>query len=42
MRENNENWQTHLSGLIIEISGLNEIFNGYTEYVTLLSKLEGI
>lgn len=42
MRENNENWENHLSALIIEIAGLGEIYNNASSYISLLSKLEGI
>ena len=42
MKENNENWQEQLDNVIIEIAGLNEIFNSYISYLVLLSKLEGL
>lgn len=42
MRENNENWQSHLKSLIVEISGLGEIFTQEQKFILLLSKLEGI
>ena len=42
MRENNENWQGQLETLIIELSGMNEIFNSTIDYLILLSKLEGL
>lgn len=42
MRENNENWQNHLATLIVELSGLGEIYNNLPAYISLLSKLEGI
>ena len=42
MRENNENWETQLSSLIVEISGLGEIFKDKPQYIVLLSKLEGL
>lgn len=42
MRENNEDWKKQLETIIIEISGLNEIFIDNIYYLQLLSKLEGI
>lgn len=42
MREHDENWRSHLNGLIIELSGLGEIYNNTPNYISLLSKLEGI
>lgn len=42
MKENNEDWQKQLSAIIIEISGLNEIFHNSVSYLILLSKLEGL
>lgn len=41
MRENNEDWQKQLDTVIIEISGLNEIFTG-SSFLQVLSKLEGL
>lgn len=40
MKENNEEWQKQLQTLIIEISGLNVIFDSL--FLQLLSKLEGL
>ena len=42
MRENNEDWVGHLTGLVIEISGLNEVFRNQSAYISLISKLEGL
>jgi hypothetical protein len=42
MRENNEPWDTHLSVMIEEISGLNEIYQNQIDFLILLSKLEGL
>lgn len=42
MRENEENWKLQLDTLIIEISGMNEIFIINTTILQLLSKLEGL
>ena len=42
MRENNEDWQKQLDSLVLEITGLNEIFVINGTLVSLLSKLEGL
>ena len=42
MRENNEDWQKQLSSVLIELTGLNEIFIEKLGYLILLSKLEGL
>lgn len=42
MRENEEDWQTHLKTMIEELSGLNEIYKDQVEGLILLSKLEGL
>lgn len=42
MRENNENWDKQLDTLIIEITGLNEIFYQEPQFLQTLSKLEGL
>ena len=42
MRENNESWESQLETVIIELTGLNEIFNIDEKYLILLSKLEGL
>lgn len=42
MRENEENWKIQLDTVILEIVGLNEIFNFDEKFIILLSKLEGI
>lgn len=41
MRENQENWEEHLNTVIIEIAGLNQIFD-HNNLLILLSKLEGL
>lgn len=40
--EENADWQKQLDGIIIEIAGLNEIFKEHVNFLTLLSKLEGM
>ena len=42
MRENEENWLGQLETVIIELSGLNTIFNTQNNFIVLLSKLEGL
>ena len=42
MRENKENWKSHLQTVIVEIVGLNEILNFDERFLILLSKLEGL
>lgn len=42
MRENNEDWQTHLAILTEEIAGLVKLYNDKVEGLVLLSKLEGL
>ena len=41
MREHEEDWQKQLDTVLIEIAGLNEIFQN-SQFLTLLSKLEGL
>ena len=41
MREHKEDWSKQLDTVIVEITGLNEIFIGPT-FLQLLSKLEGL
>ena len=43
MRENQEDWQTHLESLIIEVAGLGRLSPKINEkFLTLLSKLKGL
>lgn len=42
MRENGEDWEIHLDTVMLEIAGLSEIFSNKTDYLILLSKLEGL
>ena len=42
MRENEEDWQKQLESVILEITGLNEIFVIDVVLLQLLSKLEGL
>lgn len=42
MRENGEDWNKQLNTVIIEIAGLGEIFYSVSQFLQLLSKLEGL
>ena len=42
MRENEENWQSQLETVLIEVAGLYSLFDIDEEYLILLSKLEGL
>ena len=42
MRENAEDWETHLKTMLEEISGLVHIYKDKVEGLILLSKLEGL
>lgn len=42
MREHEENWKGQLDTVLVELLGLNEIFNINNKFLILLSKLEGI
>lgn len=42
MRENEEDWKKQLNTVILEISGLSEIFLHNPLFLQLLAKLEGI
>jgi hypothetical protein len=42
MRENKENWEQQLQTVIIDIAGKDEIFLHNSQYLQLLSKLEGL
>ena len=42
MREHEEDWKKQLDTVIIEIAGLNEIFIQRSQFLQILSKLEGL
>jgi len=43
MRENNEDWHKQLQTVLVEIVGLNEVFEfDGDQYLVLLTKLEGM
>ena len=42
MRENGEDWEKQLQSVIIQVSGLNEIFLFNPLFLQLLAKLEGL
>ena len=42
MKENEEDWVKQLDTVILEIAGLSEIFTNISQFLQLLSKLEGL
>ena len=42
MRENHEEWEKQLTTVIIDIAGKDEIFLHNSQFLQLLSKLEGL
>jgi hypothetical protein len=42
MRENEEDWKRQLDTVILEITGMNEVFVINGTLISLLSKLEGL
>ena len=42
MRENNEDWQRQLETVIIDIAGKEELFLHNSQFLQMLSKLEGL
>lgn len=42
LKEEDGNWEKQLDSVIVEIAGLHEIFKNSLDFLTLLSKLEGI
>ena len=42
MKENNEDWEKQLSNILIEIAGLQSLFENQLDFIILLSKLEGL
>jgi len=42
MRENEENWQSQLETVLIEVAGLCSLFEITEDHLILLSKLEGM
>lgn len=42
MREHEEDWQSQLNTVLIELIGLQEILTASNKFVVLLSKLEGL
>ena len=42
MMENNEDWKKQINTVILEIAGLNEIFSFNPQFLSSLSKLEGL
>lgn len=42
MKEHEENWESQLTTVLIELTGLGEVFCGQKHFLPLLSKLEGL
>ena len=42
MRENNENWENQIDKVIVELTGLYNIFKFNDKFITLLANLEGL
>lgn len=42
MKENGEDWEKHLSNVLIELAGLQVLFDNQLDFLILLSKLEGL
>lgn len=42
LREENSEWNKYLNTIIVEVSGLSELFTEIPRLITLLSKLEGL
>lgn len=42
MRENEEDWHKQIKTVVTEIAGFNEIFSLDAQFLSLLSKLEGL
>lgn len=42
MREKGEDWKKQLSGVVIEIAGLQKIFPDQVDFLIILSNLEGL
>ena len=42
MRENEEDWKTHLETVVLELTGLSEMFKDLLDFLILMSKLKGL
>lgn len=42
MRENEEDWERQLDGVLLELTGMNEVLVINAPLMSLLSKLEGL
>lgn len=42
LREENAEWQKYLNGLLVELSGVNDIFFNRVLLITIMGKLEGL
>ena len=42
LKEEHLDWSKYLNTVIVEVSGLNELFNNQPQLISLLAKLEGL
>lgn len=42
MRENNENWKKQIDFLLVEVRGLQALFNEHLDFLIVISSLEGL
>lgn len=42
MKENNENWESQLSSVLVELHGLHRLFGDQLDFLILITKLEGL
>ena len=42
MRENNENWKKQIDFLLVEVRGLQALFNEHLDFLIIISSLEGL
>ena len=42
MKENNENWKKQINQVLVEIIGLQELFENRIDLLVILTKLEGV
>lgn len=42
LKEEQLDWSKYLNTVIVEVSGLNELFNNQPQLISLLAKLEGL
>lgn len=42
MKENDENWESQLSSVLVELHGLHRLFGDQLDFLILITKLEGL